>query len=190
MSDYKFKAVVIGGSAGSFPLVTKILASLPKQFPLPVFLCLHRLKHIRHGFVEALALKSNIPIVEPEDKETIKNGIAYLAPSNYHMYVELGNKIALSTEEMVKYSRPSIDLTFDTASFVYREKILGIMLSGANTDGAEGIRKLKERGGYAIAQDPAEASVRTMPEAAIKIAPMDEILKLEDIIKFLNKLTA
>ena len=184
----KYKAVIIGGSAGSFPLVTKILSALPKDYPLPVFLCLHRLKHVRNGFVEALSLKSAIPIVEPEDKELIKPGIAYLAPSNYHMFVELNLRIALSTDEMVKYSRPSIDLSFDTASFAYKDKLVGVMLSGANTDGADGIRKLKERGGYAIAQTPSEAGVRTMPEAAIKAAQMDQILNLDEIIKYLVSL--
>jgi len=91
-----YKAVVIGGSAGSFQVITKILSSLPKNFPLPVLLSLHRLKHVRSGFVEALSIKSTIPIVEPYDKETIKPGKGYLAPANYHMYVELGNKISLS----------------------------------------------------------------------------------------------
>ena len=118
----------------------------------------------------------------------IKNGIAYLAPSNYHMFVELNLRFALSTDEMVKFSRPSIDLSFDTASFAYKEKIVGVILSGANTDGADGIRKLKERGGYAIAQTPAEAGVRTMPDAAIKATKIDQVLNVDDIIKFLLSL--
>ena len=180
-----YKAVVIGGSAGSFPLVVKILAALPKDYPYPVFLALHRLKHIRNGFVEALSIKSNIPVIEPEDKQQIKPGIAYLAPSNYHMYVELGNTISLSTDEMVKYSRPSIDLTFDTASYVYKDKMVGVIVSGANTDGADGIRKSKERGAYTIAQNPDEATIKTMPDAAIKAAEMDQILTIDEICKFL-----
>ena len=183
MSNYK--AVVIGGSAGSFPLVVKILSALPKNYPFPVFLALHRLKHIRNGFVEALSLKSNIPVIEPHDKEVIKPGIAYLAPSNYHMYVELGNTIALSTEDMVKFSRPSIDLTFDTASYIYKDKMVGVIVSGANTDGAEGIKRSKERGAFTIAQNPEEATIKTMPDAAIKAAPMDKILSIDEICKFL-----
>lgn len=183
-----YKAVVIGGSAGSFPLVVKILAALPKDYPYPVFLALHRLKHIRNGFVEALSIKSNIPVIEPEDKQQIKPGIAYLAPSNYHMYVELGNTISLSTDEMVKYSRPSIDLTFDTASYVYKDKMVGVIVSGANTDGADGIRKSKERGAFCIAQNPDEATIKTMPDAAIKAATMDQIMNIDDICKFLVSL--
>jgi two-component system chemotaxis response regulator CheB len=107
-----YKAVVIGGSAGSFQVVVKILQSMPKNFSYPVLLCLHRLKHVRSGFVEALSLKSNIPIVEPYDKTHIRAGIGYLAPANYHMYVELANQISLSTEEPVNHSRPGIDLTY------------------------------------------------------------------------------
>ena len=142
-----YKAVVIGGSAGSFQVITKILNSLPKNFPLPVLLSLHRLKHVRSGFVEALSIKSNIPIIEPFDKDTIKPGIGYLAPSNYHMYIELNKKIALSTEEPVNHSRPSIDLTFETAATAYRNKLVGIILSGANRDGADGLKKVKQNGG-------------------------------------------
>ena len=92
-----YKAIIIGGSAGSFQVVTKILHSLPETFPLPLLLCLHRLKHVRSGFVEALSLKSNIPIEEPYDKDQLKPGIAYLAPANYHLFVELINRVALST---------------------------------------------------------------------------------------------
>jgi two-component system chemotaxis response regulator CheB len=184
----KYKALVIGGSAGSFPLVIQILSSLPANFPLPIFLCLHRLKHIRTGYLEALSLKSKITIVEPHDKQTIKPGIAYLAPSNYHMLIELGNTISLSTDEMVKYSRPSIDLTFETAGYVYKDKMVGIMLSGANTDGAEGMRKSIDRGAYAVAQNPEEATIRTMPDAAINAAKMDQILPIDAICKFINDL--
>ncbi|TAG54858.1 MAG: chemotaxis protein CheB [Cytophagales bacterium] len=183
-----FKAVVIGGSAGSFQVITKILAEINPKFDLPIFMALHRLKHVRNGFIEALALKSNKIIVEPEDKEAIKKGMVYLAPANYHMFLELGNKIALSTEEMVNNSRPSIDLTFDTASYVYKTKIIGIMLSGANRDGAWGMKKLKERGGFTIVQDPKECTIDTMTTAAMNITKIDLVLTSENIIKFLNAL--
>ena len=111
-----YKAVIIGGSAGSFQIVTRILNSLTPDFPVPVLLCLHRLKHVRSGFVEALSLKSGIPVEEPFDKDVLRPGKAYLAPANYHMYIELANRIALSTEETVNHSRPSIDLSFITAA--------------------------------------------------------------------------
>ena len=183
----KFKAIVIGGSAGSFQVVTRILAEIDEKMDVPIILCLHRLKHIRNGFVEALLIKSKRPIVEPVDKEKIKKGIVYLAPANYHLFVELGFQFALSTEDMVNNSRPAIDLTFDTASYVYKDKILGIMLSGANKDGAWGMKKLKERGGYTLVQDPAECTINTMTTAAINITQIDQVLKTENIIRFLNK---
>jgi len=183
-----YKVVIIGGSAGSFQVITRILNSLPKNFPLPVLLSLHRLKHIRSGFVEALSLKSNIPVVEPDDKDQIKPGIAYLAPANYHMFVELGNRIALSTEEPVNHSRPSIDLTFITAAQAYREKAIGIILSGANKDGAMGLKKLKDLGGVAIVQDPMECQVKTMTEASLKLTKVDCILKTNQIIEYLKNL--
>ena len=183
-----YKAVVIGGSAGSFQVITKILNSLPANFPLPVLLSLHRLKHVRSGFVEALSIKSNIPVVEPYDKETIKPGKGYLAPSNYHMFIELNKRIALSTEEPVNHSRPSIDLTFETAAHAYRDKLIGIILSGANRDGAHGLKKLKQAGGIAIVQDPKECQVKTMTEASLKLTSVDHIFSTEQIINFLLKI--
>ncbi len=183
-----YRALMIGGSAGSFQVVVKILNSLPQNFPMPVFLCLHRLKHVRSGFVEALSIKSKIPVVEPFDKETIKPGRAYLAPANYHMYIELGNKIALSTEEPVNHSRPSIDLSFNTASLAYREKLIGIILSGANRDGALGLKKVNEQGGLCIVQDPNECEVRTMTEASLQATEVDHVFSTEQIIQFLKSI--
>lgn len=183
-----YKAIVIGGSAGSFQVLTKIMSSLPATFTLPILLSMHRLKHVRSGFLEALAIKSNIPIIEPVDKEQIKPGKAYLAPANYHMYIELGNRIALSTEEPVNHSRPSIDLSFITASQAFKDKLIGIILSGANSDGAAGLQKVKENNGLTIVQDPAECQVRTMTESAMKLTKVDHVLNTDQIIKFLLKL--
>jgi len=178
---------MIGGSAGSFQVVANILNALPSDFDMPVFLCLHRLKHVRSGFVEALSLKSNIPVVEPYDKEPIKSGKAYLAPANYHMFIELGNRFALSTEEPVHHSRPSIDLSFITAAQAYRNKLIGIILSGANKDGAYGLKKVAEMGGHTIVQDPAYCDVKTMTEASLQIAHVDQVLSPDKIVDFLNK---
>ena len=183
-----YKAVIIGGSAGSFQVVTKILSSLPMNFPLPVLLSLHRLKHVRSGFVEALSIKSSIPIIEPNDKDPIKPGKAYLAPANYHMYIELGNKVSLSTEDPVNHSRPSIDLSFITAAEAYRHKLIGIILSGANKDGAYGIKKVNDLGGLSIVQDPSECQVKTMTEASIRMSKINHIYSTNQIIRFLNKL--
>lgn len=183
-----YKAVVIGGSAGSFQGIVKILAQLPKNFPLPIIMCLHRLKHVRNGFVEALSLKSTLQVVEPFDKESIKKGIVYLAPSNYHMSIELGNHFAMSTEEMVNNSRPAIDITLGTAGYVYRDKLIGILLSGANRDGGLGMKHIKDKGGLTIVQEPTECMIDTMPKAALALTKIDHVLKIDQIVDFLKEL--
>lgn len=181
----RYKAVVIGGSAGSFQSITKILSLIPSDFPLPMFLCLHRLKHVRNGFVEALSIKSNKVIVEPYDKESIKKGGVYLAPANYHMCLDLGNTLSLATDELINNSRPAIDLTFETSSYVYREKLVGILLSGANKDGAAGMARVKEKNGLTIVQDPLESMINAMPNAALAATEIDLVLKVDEIIDFL-----
>ncbi len=183
-----YKAIIIGGSAGSFQVVTRILSSLHKDFPLPVLLSLHRLKHIRSGFVEALSLKSSIPVKEPGDKDHIRPGIAYLAPSNYHMLIELGSRFALSTAAPVNHSRPSIDLSFFSAAQAYREKLIGIILSGANRDGAQGLERVASLGGKTIVQDPDECQVPVMPKESLKLTGVDHILNSSQIIEFLKKI--
>ena len=183
-----YKAVVIGGSAGSFQGVVKILAQLPKGFPLPIIMCLHRLKHVRNGFVEALSIKSVVQVTEPNDKETIKKGNVYLAPANYHMSVELGNHFALSTEEMLNNSRPSIDITLGTSAFAYKERLIGILLSGANKDGALGMKYIHDRGGLTIVQEPTECMIDTMPRSALAVTEIDHILRIDQIVEFFKEL--
>lgn len=183
-----YKAVVIGGSAGSFQGVTKILAGLPQDFDLPIIMCLHRLKHVRNGFVEALSIKSVNPVVEPSDKESIKKGKVYLAPSNYHLSMELGNTFSLSTEDMINNSRPAIDITLETAAYIFKEKLIGVLLSGANRDGAMGMKRIKDRGGLTIVQDPDECMIDTMPKAALNLTSIDYVLKTDQIVKFFSEL--
>jgi two-component system chemotaxis response regulator CheB len=184
----KYKAVVIGGSAGSFQGITRILSSIPEGFSLPIIMCLHRLKHVPNGFTEALSIKSIKPVTEPCDKENIKKGQVYLAPANYHLSVELGNSFSLSTEDMVNNSRPAIDITLETAAYVFKEKLIGILLSGANRDGALGMKKIKDRGGLTLVQDPADCMIDTMPAAALQITQIDYTLSIDEIIKFLIEL--
>jgi two-component system chemotaxis response regulator CheB len=183
-----YKAVVIGGSAGSFQGIVRILSQLPKGFPLPIIMALHRLKHVRHGFVEALSLKSVVQVTEPNDKEPIKKGGVYLAPANYHLSVELGNNFSLSTEEMVNNSRPAIDITLSTCAYAYKDKLIGILLSGANRDGAIGMKHIKDRGGLTIVQEPSECMIETMPKAALAVTTIDHVLKVDEIIEFFKDL--
>jgi len=180
--------IVIGGSAGSFRIVTDILDVLPKNYPYAVILVLHRLKHIKSGFVEALTSKSLLPVIEPKDKEKIDISKVYIVPANYHLYIQPDKTFALSTEEPINHSRPSIDITLSSAAFSLKEKMVGVMLSGANKDGAAGLKRVKESGGYAIVQDPEEAMVRTMPEAALLQSKTENILSSQKIIEFLLNL--
>jgi two-component system chemotaxis response regulator CheB len=184
----RYKAVVIGGSAGSFQGIVKILSNLPDSFELPIILCLHRLKHVRNGFVEALSIKSVKPVEEPFDKENIRKGKVYLAPANYHLSLELGNTFSLSTEDMVNNSRPAIDITLESSAYIYREKLIGILLSGANKDGALGMKRIKDKGGLTIVQEPEECMIDTMPAAALKCTTIDHILRIDDIIDFFQEL--
>lgn len=184
----KYKAIVIGGSAGSFQGITRILSGIPADFTLPIVMCLHRLKHVRNGFTEALSIKSIKPVTEPCDKENIKRGKVYLAPANYHLSVELGNSFSLSTEEMINNSRPAIDITLETAAYAYKDKLIGILLSGANRDGARGMKKIKDRGGLTIVQDPADCMIDTMPNAALQLTQIDYSLGIDQIISFLIEL--
>ena len=180
--------IVIGGSAGSFQTVTALLSSIPRNYPHTIFLCLHRLKNVRVGFVEALSLKSNIPICEPFDKDPVMRGIAYLAPANYHMYVDANNQFSLSTEEPVNHSRPSIDVTFFSIAKTFKTDSVGILLSGANKDGALGLKAIKDAGGTVIVQSPDECQVKTMTTAAIKTTEVDHIMVTNEIIDFLKNL--
>ena len=184
----QFEAIIIGGSAGSFQVIVDILSSIPKTFNIPIILCFHRLKSERHGFVEALSPHSALPIIEPNDKTPIMGGIVYLAPANYHLFIESNKEFALSVEAPENYSRPSIDLAFFSASKVYNKQLIGILLSGANRDGTKGIHAIKENGGMTIVQDPLEAEVNIMPKTAISNVEIDKILKSQEIVSFLINL--
>ena len=183
-----YKAIVIGGSAGSFQGIIKILSQLPSDFPLPIIAALHRLKHIRNGFAEVVSMKTQLHISEPEDKEFIRKGMVYLAPANYHLSIENGNYFSLSTEEMLHNSRPSIDITLSSSAYAYRSKLIGILLSGANKDGGLGMKAIKDRGGLTIVQEPSECMIDTMPKAALGYTSIDYTLKLQQITEFLKEL--
>ncbi len=190
MKDVKktYKAIVIGGSAGSFSIVSKVLAGIKDDFNLPIIICLHRLKHIRSGLLEGLKIKSKLPVIEPFDKDKIENGIVYLAPSNYHLFVEYDGTLSLSTEDVFNHSRPSIDYTFFSAAQSYREKMVGILLTGANKDGAFGMKDVYMKKGYTIIQDPKTCDVETMPKAALQLFEPNQILSPDEIINYLNNL--
>lgn len=161
-----YNLLAIGGSAGSFPIVNQLLAALPEDYHLPVVLCLHRLKDKREGFVEALSIRSGLPVCEPDDKQPIQGGMVYIAPANYHLLVEPGHRFSLSTAPLVQFSRPSIDVLLESVGDVYGEHATGIILSGANKDGAAGLAHMHRRACFTLVQNPADAAMPTMPKAA------------------------
>jgi two-component system chemotaxis response regulator CheB len=180
--------VVVGGSAGSFPIMNVLLSQIPKDFTPPIILCLHRLKNVRHGFAEALNLKTNIRVTEPQDKEPLKPNHIYLAPANYHLLIDYDHTFAFSAGEVVRYSRPSIDVLFMSAAAVFGDKVTAILLSGANTDGTDGMYAVYKKGGKTIIQDPTTCTVETMTSSAIKNVPVQHILPPEKIIPALVSL--
>jgi len=180
------RIIVIGGSAGSYNVVGKILSSIPEDFSLPVILCLHRLKEVRNGFVESLNISSRLEVKEPLDKEPVRPGFVYLSPANYHLLVEPGHTFALSTEEDINYSRPSIDVAFDTIGYSFRGQMAGILLSGANSDGARGLYQAYRNGAYTVIQDPHNAYFKAMPEAALKYFTPHLKVTDDEIVSFIS----
>lgn len=182
------KVIIIGGSAGSFKVVSKILASLKQDHRFSFVVCLHRLRNVRSGFAEALSINSKIPVTEPFDKDIIRPGHVYLAPANYHLMFEYGYTFSLSVDAPVNHSRPSIDICMETASEVLQSKTIGILLSGANADGAAGLARIAAKGGTTIVQDPEEAEINVMPLSAIRLFNPDHILNTGKIITFIRQL--
>jgi two-component system, chemotaxis family, protein-glutamate methylesterase/glutaminase len=178
---FRGAAVVMGGSAGGFTAVTSILAALSTDFALPILLVQHLHPNDEGSFSLHLASIARLPVIEPCDKERIERGQVYTAPADYHMLVERNGTIALSTEEKVHWSRPSIDVLFESAARALGERVIAVLLSGASVDGAAGIRAVKAAGGLTIAQDPATAEYPLMPRAAIDTGAVDEVLTVEEI---------
>jgi two-component system chemotaxis response regulator CheB len=185
----QYKAIVVGVSAGGFDALKILLSKLPGDFPLSILIVQH-LHPIQDGFyIKYFSEMCNLRVKEAEGKENIQSGTIYFAPPNYHLLVEEDRSISLSNEEKVNYSRPSIDVLFESASDVYLSELIGLILTGANDDGAKGIRIIKENGGLTIAQDPATAKYPIMPQSAIDKVGVDYVLPLEDISKKLVELT-
>jgi two-component system chemotaxis response regulator CheB len=182
---YDFHTVVIGVSAGGFKALHTILPEFPVDFPCPVIIVQHRQATGDNFLVESLNSKCSLYIKEAEDKETIKPGNVYIAPGGYHLLVERDRTLSLSMDEPVSYARPSIDVLFETSAGAFGSHLIGVILSGANSDGSDGIRIIKANGGLTIAQDPETAEVSVMPLCAIATKCIDFILPLEDIPSFI-----
>jgi two-component system chemotaxis response regulator CheB len=181
----RFEIVVIGASAGGLKALQTLLGTLPATFLLPIVIVQHRSADTADLLRPMLQRYSALPVSEPEDKQGILPGRVYLAPADYHLLVEPGH-FTLSLEEPVWSARPAIDVLFESAADAYGERTIGVILTGANRDGARGLAAIKRRGGLAIVQDPATATNPAMPTAAS--AGADRILPLLEIGPFLNDL--
>lgn len=179
------RAVVIGASAGALEALSAILPLLPADYPWAVLLVVHLPPDKDSVLASLLASKCRLPVREAEDKEWIQPGVIYCAPPDYHVLVERDKRLSLSTEEQVHFSRPSIDVLFTTAADAFSGNLIGVVLSGANCDGAEGLLAVHRSGGTAVVQCPATAASPQMPEAAITAVPEAKVMKLAEIARFL-----
>jgi two-component system chemotaxis response regulator CheB len=180
-----YDLVCIGASWGGLQAVGRVLTDLPAELDLPIAIAQHRHRDSQaETLAELLQTKTDRPVLDVEDKMPIASHHVYIAPPNYHLLVERGS-FALSVDEHIQYARPSIDVLFETAAHAYGAGVIGIILTGANADGALGLAKIKNAGGVALIQDPLGAARRTMPDAAIAATAADAILPVEAIGNFI-----
>jgi two-component system chemotaxis response regulator CheB len=183
-----FEIVVVGSSTGGLKALQTLLSRLPQDFPLPIVIVQHRGKDFESGLCEFLSKRSNVPITEPEDKEPVQPNRVYLAPRDYHLLIA-NQSFALSTDPPVGFARPSVDVLFESVADEYQDRAIGVILTGANRDGAHGLAAIKSRSGVTMVEDPDSAACREMPDAAIAQTRPDWILPLEEIPLRLSKLS-
>ena len=177
----KYQAVVIGASTGGFEAIQEILIALPKNFAVPILIVQHISPHSDDFMARHLNDICKLTVKEADEKEKVRSGYVYIAPPNYHLLIEKEQTLSLTVEKRVNYSRPSIDVLFDSAADAYGKELIGVILTGANSDGSRGLKCIKEHGGTAIVQDPLSAEASAMPKAAIGITNVDFILALDKI---------
>lgn len=184
-----FKAVVIGTSFGGLEALKLILPRFDNDFPIPVVVVLHIGSHRNDIFVDYLNSICQLTVKEVDEGEAVSPGHIYFAPPNYHLLVNDNNTFALSTDEKVNFSRPAIDVLFESAAWVYKKSLIGVILTGANSDGAVGMKTIKRLGGTTIVQNPSGAISPVMPEFAIEASTPDFVLEIEDIAEKLIELS-
>ncbi|NYT40731.1 chemotaxis protein CheB [Sphingomonas sp. R-74633] len=181
------RAVVIGASAGAIQALSLILPELPADFPLPVLVVVHVPADRSNILAPLFEPKCRMAVREAEDKEPALPGVIYFAPPDYHLLVETDGCLSLSTDEPVLHSRPSIDVLFESAADAFGDALVGVILTGANADGAQGLRAICDAGGTALVEEPETAYADTMPLAAIAACPAARVLTLEAIAEYLTK---
>jgi len=182
------KVVIIGGSAGSLNALMQILPDLSQLNGFAVVIVLHRKSTDDQTLEELIALKSSITVKIVEDKVPLVPGYIYVAPSNYHLLFEKNDTLSLDISEKINYSRPSIDVSFESASEIYGEALVGILLSGSNTDGTYGLKAIKAAGGTIVVQNPTVAEMPFMPHNAILNTNPDFVLDNQEILKLLRSI--
>ncbi len=186
MTD-EIQTIVMGASAGGIEAISAILSELRLELRAPIVIVVHMPSAKDSQLVTLLQSKCRRPMIEVEDKQPLELGCVYLAPPDYHVLFEDESSLALSSDEQVNYSRPSIDVLFETAADVFAEHSLGIILTGANRDGAQGLGEIMRVGGLGLVQEPTEAHCRAMPEAAIAACPTARVMNLQEISQYLNE---
>lgn len=190
MTESHGKAIVIGGSSGALDALGVILPALPRAFSLPLALVLHVPPSKPNGLVDLFRATTELSVKEAEDKEPLAAGTLYLACPSYHLLVERGGYFSLSVDDPVHFSRPAIDVLFESAADAYGRALAGVLLSGANEDGAEGLARILAAGGTTIVQDPDTALARQMPDSALKHGQPHHVLPPRDIAPYLARFAA
>lgn len=180
------KVVLIGASAGGLKALTHVLAHLPNGYPFPILVVQHILDGSDSYLAEYLNGQTALQVKEAEDKEKLKKGFVYIAPPGYHMLVEWDESISLSVDPRVNFSRPSIDVLFQSAAYVLENRCIGMIMTGASSDGSSGLKAIEKAGGSAIVQSPDTAEYGTMPQAAIRATDKAIILPLDEIGPYLQ----
>lgn len=181
-----FEAVVIGGSAGSIEILFSLLGNLGPDYPLPVIIVIHLHPSDRGDLARQMDSQTSIQVKEAREKAPIEPGAVYTAPADYHLLVEHDKTFTLTVDDRVNYARPSIDVLFESAAFVYGKHLIGILLSGANSDGAQGLAVIKRSGGLTVVQAPETAQCPAMPQAAINIGCVDQLLRQTTLLDILR----
>ncbi|MBV4485052.1 chemotaxis protein CheB [Pseudomonas sp. SWRI153] len=184
----RIEAVVIGASAGGVEALLTLLGPLRRGYVLPIIIVLHLPEERRSHLAEVFSRRMELPVKEAEDKQDIQGGTVYFATPGYHLSVEQDRSLSLSLEDRVHHSRPSIDYLFESAADVYGPTLAAVLLTGANQDGAHGLAYVKRCGGLTIVQDPEDAQVATMPQAALNIQQPDHVLPIHGIGRLLVEL--
>ncbi|MFO1013466.1 MAG: chemotaxis protein CheB [Caulobacteraceae bacterium] len=187
MNGARVEAIVIGASAGAVQALSRMLPALPGDFPVPILVVVHVPPGRSNALVPLLDGRCAIAVKEAEDKEPIRPGV-YFAPADYHLLVERDRTLALSSDDLVLFSRPSVDVLFESAAEVYGENLLGIVLTGANDDGSAGLRAICDAGGAALIEDPDRAYAAAMPSAALVACSGALTMPLESIAAYLVEL--